>query len=84
MLPLLLALLLGLAPSASIGFLAAGGFGVIYLGANYLLFSRYFLDLTIITPLMAFGLSTLSSEIYRSLVVDRKGRYMKKAFSNYV
>lgn len=83
-LPLLLALLLGLAPSASIGFLAAGGFGAIYFGANYLLFSRYLLDLSILTPLMALGLSTVSSEIYRSLVVDRKGRYMKKAFSNYV
>ena len=83
-LPLVLALLLGLAPSATIGFLAVSIVIALYLAANYLLFSRYLLDLSILHPLMALGLTTLGSEIYRSLVVDRKGRYMKKAFSNYV
>ena len=84
LLPLVLALLLGLAPSASVGFLAGTGLSVLYLVANYLLFSRYLLDLSLLPPLMALGLTTVGSEIYRSLVVDRKGRYMKKAFSNYV
>ncbi len=83
-LPLVLALLLGLAPNATIGFLAGSGLGALYLATNYLLFSRYLLDLSLLTPLMALGLTTVGSEIYRSLVVDRKGRYMKKAFSNYV
>jgi adenylate cyclase len=83
-LPLLLALLLGLAPSASIGFLSGVCFTALYLAANYLLFSIYLLDISILSPLMALGLTTVSSEIYRSLVVDRKGRYMKRAFSNYV
>lgn len=83
-LPLLLAVLLGLAPSASLGFFAGVGLSILYLVANYLLFTTYRLDLSLLSPLMAFGLTTVSSEIYRSLVVDRKGRYMKKAFSNYV
>lgn len=84
LLPLALAFLLGLSPSASIGFLAGLGLSGLYLAANYLLFSRYLHDLTLLSPLMALGLTTVGSEIYRSLVVDRKGRYMKKAFSNYV
>ena len=84
LLPLVIALLLGLAPSALIGFTTAVIVSTLYLAANYLLFSRYLLDLSILHPLMALGLTTLGSEIYRSLVVDRKGRYMKKAFSNYV
>jgi adenylate cyclase len=84
LLPLVLALLLGMAPSAMIGILTGSGLSALYLMANYLLFSRCFFDLSLLSPLMALGLTTISSEIYRSLVVDRKGRYMKKAFSNYV
>lgn len=84
LLPLVLALALGLAPSASIGFLFGSGLSIIYLAVNYLLFCKYLLDLSLLPPLMALGLTTVGSEIYRSLVVDRKGRYMKKAFSNYV
>jgi len=84
LLPLVLALFIALAPSASLGFLAGGCFCILFLAVNYLLYSRYLLDLSLLSPLMALGLSTVSSEIYRSLVVDRKGLYMKKAFSTYV
>jgi adenylate cyclase len=84
LMPLLLAFLLGLAPSATIGFCAASGISVLYVTVNYLLFSRYRIDLSVLPPLMALGCTTVGSEIYRSLVIDRKGRYMKKAFSNYV
>jgi adenylate cyclase len=84
LLPLVLALLLGLAPSATVGFLAGISVSALYLVANYLLFSRYLFDFSLLSPLMALGLTSIGSEIYRSLVVDRKGRYMKKAFSNYV
>jgi adenylate cyclase len=84
LLPLVLALLLGLAPSATVGFLAGSGLSALFLAGNYLLFSIYHFDLSLLTPLMALGFTTVGSEIYRSLVVDRKGRYMKKAFSNYV
>ncbi len=84
LLPLILALFLGLAPSALIGFLAGTGMSTLYIAVNYLLFSRYLIDGSLLSPLMALGLTTIGSEIYRSLVVDRKGRHMKRAFSNYV
>ena len=84
LLPLVLALLLGQAPNATLGFLAGTGLSALYLAANYLLFGRYLLDFAPLPPMMALCLTTIGSEIYRSLVVDRKGRYMKKAFSNYV
>lgn len=83
-LPLLLAPLLGFAPSTLVGFLTGSAFSALYIVANYLLYSRYFLDLSLLSPLMALGLSSVGSEIYRSLVVDRKARYIKKAFSNYI
>jgi adenylate cyclase len=84
LLPLLLAILLGLAPTATVGLLAGICIGFLYIGFNYLLFDRYLIDISLLYPLAALGLTTLNSEVYRSLVVDRKGRYMKKAFSNYV
>ncbi len=84
LLPLVLALLLGLAPSATVGFLAVSSVSALYFLGNYLLFSKFLIDLSLLSPLMALGLTTIGSEIYRSLVVDRKSRYMKKAFSNYV
>lgn len=84
LLPLLLSLVLGVVPSTTVGFTTGIGFSALYLIGNYLLLSRYRLDLALLHPLMAMGLTTIGSEIYRSLVVDQKGRYMKKAFSNYV
>lgn len=83
-LPLGLALLLGLAPSTPIGFLIGAGSGVLFVTANYLLFSTFLLDVSLLSPLMALGGTTIGSEIYRSLVVERKGRHMKRAFSSYV
>jgi adenylate cyclase len=84
LLPLLLSLVLGLVPSTTAGFAAGIGFSILYLFGNYLLLSRFHLDLSLLNPLLALGLTTTGSEIYRSLVIDQKGRYMKKAFSNYV
>jgi adenylate cyclase len=84
LLPLVVALFLGMAPSATIGFFVGIGLNAMYIVVNYILFSRFFIDLSLLPPIMALGLTMISSEIYRSLVVDRKGRYLKKAFSNYV
>lgn len=84
LLPFIMAIFLVLAPNATIGVLTGFGTAAFYLAANYLLFSRYLVNLSLLMPLLALALTTVSCEIYRSLVVDRKGRYMKKAFSNYV
>lgn len=83
-LPLLLAFLLGIVPSTTIGFLAGSAVSAVYLLGNFLLFRSYLIDLAMLAPLLTLALTTVGSEIYRSLVIDRKGRYMKKAFSNYV
>lgn len=82
--PLILALLLGSSPSTLIGFLYGSIITAGYLLINYLLFRKYLLDLSILYPVFSLALTTVSSEVYRSLVIDKKGRYMKKAFSNYV
>ena len=40
--------------------------------------------MTIIYPMLGLGVTYLSSESWRNLVVEKKGRQLKKAFSNYV
>jgi len=84
LLPLLLALLLAFIPGAVWGLagftLTAAG----YLGMNMYLFSAQRLDLSIAYPLLPLLLTYLGGEAYRSLVTERKGRYLKKAFSSYV
>lgn len=83
-LPLLLALLLSLAPGTLAGLGLFAALITMFIYGNYLLFSRYLLDLTIFYPLLSLGLSQAASEAYRNLVVERKGRKLKKAFSSYV
>ena len=82
--PLLLGLLLSFAPGSLTGlllFIASGG---VYVVANYRVFVMHHHDMTIIYPLLGISLTYLGGEAYRSLVVDRKGRQLKKAFSSYV
>jgi adenylate cyclase len=84
LLPVILALLLSFCPGTFAGLLVFLGTGCAFIAADYLLFSRYLLDITIFYPLMALSLSQLASEAYRNLIVERKGRSLKKAFSSYV
>lgn len=83
-LPLLLGLLLGFAPTTLSGFGCAAAVAGGYLGLNYLAFTRFHLDMSVLYPLLPVALTSVTGEGYRNLVVERKGRYMKKAFSNYV
>jgi len=48
------------------------------------MFATALRDLTLIYPLIGLGLTYLGSESWRNLVVERKGRHLKKAFSSYV
>ncbi len=83
-LPVLLGVLLGFAPGTLVGLLAlvltSGGF----IGFNYLTFASYLHDLTLAYPLLGIGIAYLGGESYRNLVVERKGKQLKKAFSSYV
>ncbi|HEY5512438.1 MAG TPA: adenylate/guanylate cyclase domain-containing protein [Geomonas sp.] len=84
LLPALLALLL----NATIRTVAGLGWLILSAGSwlllNQFLFRSYFLDLSIIYPVAPVFLAYLGGEAYRNLVVERKGRYLKKAFSSYL
>lgn len=83
-LPLLLGLTLAFVPSTFSSLLAFCGMISLYLTGNYFLFARYLHDTTVLYPVLGLGITYLGSEAWRNLVVERKGRQLKKAFSNYV
>lgn len=83
-LPLLLGVTLAFVPGTFAGLAAFAGTTLLFGGMNYLVFAKALRDMTIIYPLLGIGLTYLGSEAWRNLVVERKGRQLKKAFSNYV
>lgn len=83
-LPVLLAALLSLVPGTLAGLGIFAAVTALFISGNYLLFSRYLVDITIFYPLLSLSLSQVTSEAHRNLIVERKGRSLKKAFSSYV
>lgn len=83
-LPLLLCLILSAAPGTWAGLAAFMVLSGSYLAANLFAFSRYRLDLTLAYPLASLLAAYLGGEVYRNLVVERKGRYLRRAFGSYV
>jgi adenylate cyclase len=83
-LPILLGIFLAFAP----GTFAGLGIMVVFTGAfsffNYFMFASVFRDMTLIYPFAGIALTYLGGEAWRNLVVERKGRHLKKAFSSYV
>jgi adenylate cyclase len=83
-LPILLGVFLAFAP----GTFAGLGIMVLFTGAfgffNYFMFASAFRDMTLIYPFAGIALTYLGGEAWRNLVVERKGRQLKKAFSSYV
>jgi len=57
---------------------------ITHLTTNYLFFSKLSIMLSGVFPTISIGLSYLVFETYRNLVVEKKSRYLKKAFSSYV
>ncbi|WP_353683670.1 adenylate/guanylate cyclase domain-containing protein [Thermodesulfovibrio sp. 3907-1M] len=51
---------------------------------NLFIFKNYFLDLSLIYPFVALSLCYVLSEAYRNLIIEKKSRFLKKAFSSYV
>ncbi|TAL27449.1 MAG: adenylate/guanylate cyclase domain-containing protein, partial [Nitrospirae bacterium] len=84
LLPIALTLALSLARTSFIGMIAfifaAAGYAVL----NYSLFNVYSIDMSLLYPLSSTAIAFVSSEAYRNLVVEKKNRYLKKAFSSYV
>ena len=84
LLPLALALVLCRAPRTLVG-LCCFGLGLAgYFALNYLLFARYSLDLSLIFPVAPLGLTYLGAEAYRNLVIERRGKHLRRAFASYV
>jgi adenylate cyclase len=83
-LPLLLGIGLAFVPGTLAGLAVFGGMALLFWTANYLAFAQGLRDMTLLYPLLGLGLTYLGSEAWRNLVVERKGRQLKKAFSNYV
>lgn len=83
-LPLILVLILGLMRNSFWGLLAFLLTESFYVLLNYFLFRNYSADMTMFYPLFATAVSYIGSEAYRNLVVEKKNRYLKKAFSSYV
>ncbi|MGB9823000.1 CHASE2 domain-containing protein [Thermodesulfovibrio sp.] len=51
---------------------------------NLFIFKNYFLNLSLIYPFAALSLCYVLSEAYRNLIIEKKSRFLKKAFSSYV
>jgi adenylate cyclase len=83
-LPVVLAFFLSLVPGTLAGLGVFAAISALFIGFNHLLFSRFMIDTTLFYPLLSLSLSQLGSEAYRNLIVEKKGRSLKKAFSSYV
>lgn len=82
--PFILVILLGLIRKTFIGLSLTFAFIAVYLGLNYILFTYFYLNTAIIFPIISTSLSYLGSEAYRNLIEERQGRFIKKAFANYL
>jgi adenylate cyclase len=82
--PFLLGLLLAFVPGTFAGLIVFAGTTGLFSLINYLAFTQGLRDMTVIYPMLGIGLTYLGSEAWRNLVVEKKGRQLKKAFSNYV
>lgn len=83
-LPILLGGLLALAPGTFVGLAVLAVVTAAFGAFNYGMFSTAFRDMTLIYPFFGIAMTYLGSEAWRNLVVERKGRHLKKAFSSYV
>jgi len=82
--PALLGVVLAFVPGTFAGLAAFAGTTGLFSLINYLAFTQGLRDMTVIYPMLGIGLTYLGSEAWRNLVVEKKGRQLKKAFSNYV
>ncbi|MDP2167434.1 MAG: CHASE2 domain-containing protein [Thermodesulfovibrionales bacterium] len=82
--PLMLTLILSFirrTVSALLFFLLTIG---LYSYIDYVLFSDYLLNTSMLFPFISITISYLGAEAYRNLVEEQKSRFMKKAFTSYV
>ena len=83
-LPIVLVLLLIRARGTFIGFTIFILFTLLYLLGNFLIFTRLNLIISTVYPALSIGFAYVFFEGYRNLIIERKSRYLRKAFSSYV
>ncbi|GAB5047347.1 CHASE2 domain-containing protein [Thermodesulfovibrio sp. TK110] len=59
-------------------------FSFLIYSLNLFIFKKYFLNISLIYPFVALSLCYVLSEAYRNLIIEKKSRFLKKAFSSYV
>ena len=84
LLPVLLALLLNRTNSALVGLCWLVLCSGLWLALNQMLFRSYCLDLSVVYPVAPVLFTYLAGEAYRNLVLERRSRYLKKAFGSYL
>ncbi|MBI5885902.1 MAG: adenylate/guanylate cyclase domain-containing protein, partial [Deltaproteobacteria bacterium] len=83
-LPLFLAVIIGLTPRTYVSLASVAGLMTALVLIDYYLFTSRGIKPDIVYPALSIALSYLACEAYRNVVVEKKGRYLKKAFSQYV
>jgi len=67
-----------------VGLLVLLIFLAIHFGSNFFLFSKSRLMLSILFPVIPLSLTYILYEVYRNIVVERKSKFLRSAFSSYV
>ncbi|MFZ3072507.1 MAG: adenylate/guanylate cyclase domain-containing protein [Thermodesulfobacteriota bacterium] len=83
-LPLVLSFLLYRVKHTFVSLSVFSVFALFVAGMDFYLFSSFSLILSVTYPILAISLAYLSIEAYRNLIVERKSKFYRKAFSTYV
>ncbi|MBI5971030.1 MAG: adenylate/guanylate cyclase domain-containing protein [Deltaproteobacteria bacterium] len=83
-LPFILAVIISRTHRTYVGLIAFLALFIAIALGDFLLFSVYNLKPGAVYPVIALMVSYISGEAYRNVVVEKKSRYIKKAFSRYV
>ncbi len=82
-LPLVLVLLLMRVGKTLFAFAIFLALLFLHLSGNYMIFTRFNLLLSALYPALSLGFAYIFFEGYRNLVAEKKGRYLRRAFSSY-
>lgn len=84
LIPAVLAITLSSIRSTFVSLSVMAGLMTLLIIGDFYLFSAYSVRAGVIYPALSLAAAYLSMEAYRNLVVERKSKYIKKAFTTYV
>ncbi|MEK7773798.1 MAG: adenylate/guanylate cyclase domain-containing protein, partial [Deltaproteobacteria bacterium] len=82
--PIALSAVLGGVRRAYVSLLVFAGLFIVLVLLDFHLFSAYGIKPGVVYPALSLTLAYLTGEAYRNAVVEKKSRFLKKAFSTYV